>query len=311
MLNRNNKKYFSKGFSLVELSIVLTIIGIVLGNLLSIAAHRTDAAKIKETEEILTKVEQAFAQYFTEHRRIPCPAYSSSSPSSAAFGVNTTAWAPYICYGNAGVGGGLLSTGAVPTKTLQIPDEYAFDAWGRRITYAMVQNCNAADISTYNNYSGTDNIGYSCGYGSPDYGYRILNSSGNVTTNYAQIVLVSHGKNGKGAWTRSGSGKITASSDADEAENSDDDYIFVQKSKNSTFDDIVRFKTLEQIINDGKGINRNSSLNGYLCTIASTITSTTPAIICGSSSPATCATYMGTFATQITNLCFEPDSAFR
>jgi hypothetical protein len=146
----------------------------------------------------------------------------------------------------------------------------------------------------------------SCRTNNSSYAYLIYSAALTAITNEAKIVLVSHGKNGKGAWTRNGSGKITASSDTAEAENSDDDYVFVQKAKTSTFDDIVRYKTLNQLVAEGKGINYSSTYSyfKYLCTIASTITTTTAATFCGSSSPATCATYLGAFATQVTNMCF-------
>ena len=74
-----------------------------------------------------------------------------------------------------------------------------------------------------------------------------LCSKGNVTIRVASggttlasnipVVIVSHGKNGAGAYTQQGT-KLSASGDADEQKNSDNDNSFVSHTPTPTFDDL-------------------------------------------------------------------------
>ncbi|MGD9788311.1 MAG: type II secretion system protein [Sulfuricellaceae bacterium] len=61
---------------------------------------------------------------------------------------------------------------------------------------------------------------------------------GNIIANQIPAVIVSHGKNGLGAYSQDG-GQLALSSDVDEIENSNANADFVSKSPTATFDDLV------------------------------------------------------------------------
>jgi prepilin-type N-terminal cleavage/methylation domain-containing protein len=148
--------------------------------------------------------------------------------------------------------------GMVPTKTLGLSDDYAFDGWGRRIMYAVDMRFTAA--SAFTTIPATDSTPR----------MTVNDSSGNAKTTTAAYVLLSMGPNGHGALPR-GSGtanlNIAASRinvgsvNTDEQNNCDCsssaaatglDGVFVQKTatQDSTtpnhtndFDDAVAFGT--------------------------------------------------------------------
>ncbi|MFN7095871.1 MAG: type II secretion system protein, partial [Burkholderiales bacterium] len=87
------------GFSLVELSVVLILIGIAVGGLLSIATLKTDADKFKATEEVLDKIEEALIAYTATYQRIPCPGDASLATNNMNFGRSQRGGTVSICAG--------------------------------------------------------------------------------------------------------------------------------------------------------------------------------------------------------------------
>jgi prepilin-type N-terminal cleavage/methylation domain-containing protein len=272
------------GFTLIELSVVLMIMSIILAGVLSFMAEKTDADKYKETERRMEVVEKALAGFLAENGRLPCPGLLADTPGAATFGkAARNATTDYLCDSSIAAmdepAGSGNTTGVVPTKTLQISDEYAFDAWGRRINYNMQEKCNGAlndatslSIHDFNN----DTAGY-C-----NEMYNILNTSGGSVKDTAIYVLVSYGKNGHGAHNHNGDVQINAYAamatgaspdpvDASEKLNSRfktnilaspltaagfvaNGGSYVQKSRTPTFDDIVHYKTKAQLIREAGGM---------------------------------------------------------
>ncbi|MFN7038155.1 MAG: hypothetical protein ACK4OM_01100 [Alphaproteobacteria bacterium] len=332
-------------FTLVELSIVLVIISIITGSLLSIYTDKSEADKIRETEIILDKIEQALSNYLSEYGSLPCPGDASLAISNPKFGVATrNVTYMYFCDGTQpnwywDWTFGHIDYGTVPTKELQIPDELAFDAWGRRITYGVVEDCTISNIQniigsntpsvTNSNYFATDNFSNptNCGNYTSYYGFAIKDASGAVISpaNGVPYVLISHGKNGHGAYPRNGgtsriNAKVNLS--ADEINNGQmtaagvDQVtlgVFVQKAPNYTvgnnyFDDIVRYKTKDQLINSARAFVSPTSISGIvpyssnICNLATK--ALTPSNYCSSSSDANCTTYLQLIADQVNKLCF-------
>jgi hypothetical protein len=146
--------------------------------------------------------------------------------------------------------------GMVPTKTLRLPDDFAFDGWGRRIMYAVSKDF------TQPGAFGIINVFDTAGR------MTILNAEDVAKTTFAAYALTSFGANGHGAFPR-GSGTTNlnvvtsrinvGSTNIDEQNNCDCDSnavatgfdgVFVQKdatldpaSKLNGFDDIVVFAT--------------------------------------------------------------------
>lgn len=218
------------GFSLIELSLVMLIMSVVMGATLSIATDRIREEHIKQTELHLAKTAEALAAYAEQYRRIPCPADSSLPLDNGNFGVESE-----DC---------LIDVGMIPTKTLQIADDYAFDGWGRRIIYHMASPCS---ITT--NFNDDD----LCPSGSG----ITINSPAIDTprTTKAIFALVSYGENGFGAISHNGETRIgTTTASVEELENINGDTIYLQRSTTSDFDDIVLYNTRSLLIQKAGGL---------------------------------------------------------
>jgi type II secretory pathway pseudopilin PulG len=276
----NNKKKYQMGFSLIELSVVISIAASATVAFLSWTQPDTltDAQNAIETRDRINKIERAIEAFRVERDRLPCPAdpymridnsRNNSNPDSTAnthddtdfyendFGTEdldeTDSTVNDPIFGSVTTHGidCPVTTGAVPVQSLGLSNIYINDAWGRRFTYVISQNLCHMDEG---NESGlTDEESRSSGCTRNDY----ENNSGDISivsdsaatstfTNAAAYVLISHGSNGAGAFLPSGS-KLPASANTDEAENSNDDFVFVKKSNDGDYDDITSFKTKVQI----------------------------------------------------------------
>ncbi len=128
----------ASGFTLLELSIVLTIIAVMLGGAVAMFTAYSAKTTREDTDQRMRIVENALLNYRRANNRIPCPADITLATSVANFGIEAATAG--TCTGGtpaANFSSGNSVAGGVPTKTLQLPDEYAFDSWGRRIMYAV------------------------------------------------------------------------------------------------------------------------------------------------------------------------------
>jgi prepilin-type N-terminal cleavage/methylation domain-containing protein len=123
-------KLYQKGFTLVEMAVVLVIVGLLLGGLIVPISAQVDIQGFKNTNSNLEDIKEALIGYAIINGRLPCPASSTSS------GIEDP------------VGGGTcthLYDGFLPAVTLGItPTDssgYAIDGWGgntsNRIRYAV------------------------------------------------------------------------------------------------------------------------------------------------------------------------------
>lgn len=180
-----NKK--TQGFTLLEMSIVLTLIGV-----LTSGGMMAGLAFIQKRQEDVTKarmevIHSAIYSLILKEGRLPCPADRTFATSNASYGVEQ-ACASVAHSGN-------TAWGSVPTRTLSLPDEYMYDGWGRRFTYFVDTRVNAAaGLKTNYNLKTT-----------PYSGDMTIKNTSNITiTNNVIYALVSHGKNGHGAYSPAG-----------------------------------------------------------------------------------------------------------
>jgi type II secretory pathway pseudopilin PulG len=78
-----NKK---SGFSLLELSIILVIVGAVMAMSTTLGVEYIKKSKLKTTKERLVKIEEALDSYRKLNYRFPCPASMVITESTATFG---------------------------------------------------------------------------------------------------------------------------------------------------------------------------------------------------------------------------------
>lgn len=122
-----------RGFTLIELAIVILIMGLILGGLAMPLATQRENARYRESSEQLSDIQKAVEGFAQVNGFLPCPA----TPASA---------------GAAAGGGGVCTVqhGFVPATTLNIggsrnSDNLLLDAWGSPLRYSITNSDADAD----------------------------------------------------------------------------------------------------------------------------------------------------------------------
>lgn len=223
-----------KGFSLLEIAIVITIIGVSLGAGITVFNEYSRLSKIKQTQLRIQEIMEAIDHYADEFNSLPCPADSTVSFGDPAYGVSTFTTA---CDSETLNGGGSSSLlmGAVPTSTLNIYPSMAIDAWGRRMTYVIRENI--ADTN---------------GLDAADIDIDLRDFSGTTSYNNVVVIVMSHGSNGYGAYLgRGGSARIDPTGGISQEDNNNDETTYLHASVPvAGYDDILYFWTEQQVKDD-------------------------------------------------------------
>lgn len=178
-----------RGFTLVELSIVVAIVAVLVGGTLMLGGARLDQQRVNSTKERLDLIERALKNYAEVNGRLPCPADSRLTRSSTDYGkasgpngdcTTGTVKAPRSS--------GEVVSGAVPFIELALPADLMFDNWGRKFTYVVDRrytSTNAAKMNAQNSKCGS---------------IVVADASDVAITSNAMFVLISHGRDGHGAY---------------------------------------------------------------------------------------------------------------
>jgi prepilin-type N-terminal cleavage/methylation domain-containing protein len=236
-----------KGFSLIELAVVLVIIALMAGSVIALVNRHLDTDSYDKTAKTLQRIEEALQREVMLSGYLPCPAALDAALSSAAYGVATD------CNVAAPTGTTDISTiagtaddiriGAVPTRSLNLPDNVLMDAWNMRLTYVVVKDL-AIDTTKFNAYV------------KPASGGIIINdAAGNSTLDSTQAelfpayIILSHGNDKKGATVLSGASATGCTAGNMDSENCDNDDSFIDTAFNNSttivasfFDDIIVWK---------------------------------------------------------------------
>ncbi len=266
------------GFSLLEIAIVLTVIGIVLGMGLQAATRFAESESIDLTEARLDAIEAALVLYVSRNGRLPCPSAADAAADSAAWG-DEIARSGDVCTGTTGD-----AVRGVPWRELGLTADYALDGWRRRISYFVFQDAPTGAISLVKDgaLDATDCVFDAVGMagatvpdctGNPafqdfliDRGFRVQDENG-VDILFpdgwergggAAFVLVSHGADGCGAYDQSGDPLTACNIASAQADNSDYDTRFVEGPINQStdpedyFDDHIRFLSVHALVDKAK-----------------------------------------------------------
>ena len=128
----------SRGFSLVEIAIVLAILGFVL----TIGLQATGAYLSHERRKVslarVAGLDVALANYVAVQGRLPCPADGALPPGDANLGLERRA-ADGTCLVVAGPPiTPIMNRGVVPWVTLGLTETDALDGWNTRISYRTI-----------------------------------------------------------------------------------------------------------------------------------------------------------------------------
>lgn len=195
----------SRGFSLIEMAVVLFVIALVIGSLLVPLVTQVEQRQIGDTQKTLEEIKEALLGFAVANSYLPCPDTTGDGASDPA-----------------GAGACPNYEGFVPWTTLGVSRG---DAWGNRFRYRV------ASEFTNTPSSGT------CATGDGRMG---LCDTGNITVvtrtsskafqNLASnvvAVIVSHGRNGYGATSVDGSARAgVPGTNTDEAVNTDSNTTF-------------------------------------------------------------------------------------
>lgn len=255
ILSRRKK---NRGFSLVEISILLIIVGLLAAAAIDTYRDYLNRVYRADVEALITtKLKTSISNFVMNEKRFPCPADPTLAPSNINSGVEnclqTAPGAPRAvgtCSGRvcqvAGMrdvsGNGVneqVLVGAVPYATLGISLKDSVDPWNNKLTYAVTYTLTQEDktvpfVFGYNpsvargviSIRGTSQNA-STGVVSPI--GNTANADGLV--NAYDFIVLSHGPNGKGAYTYNGALKSSCTGVEADVENCDYDSTFVNAQK--------------------------------------------------------------------------------
>jgi prepilin-type N-terminal cleavage/methylation domain-containing protein len=212
------------GFTLLEITIVLFILGLLVVGLFGPLQTQIEARDRRQTVAALQQIGDALYGFALTHRRLPCPDTDGDGLSDPTFDPLDPTSA--IC---------AAGNGFLPWSELGVEQG---DAWGNRYTYAVTNPAFTRPDS--------DRL---CNAGDADGPHFDLCSSGALTVRsrgdnpatggtreskhelatYATgipAVVLSHGRNGHGATAIDGTARFSPSG-GDEAENADGDAVFM------------------------------------------------------------------------------------
>ncbi len=248
----------NRGFSLIEVALILVVVGLVSAGAVQIIGRLGDADKLTATSRQLDRIQKALQIYVVQNRCLPCPSngtlasdHANAGRSTVAGGGTYTGCTNSTCYGLAGG-----ENGAVPWFALGLSEDDATDAWKSRIRYAVAAGtvCQVGLAGV----QATDGM-VRCSITSYPAGGISINNLDTATTETtaAAYALVSSGRDRSLALISGGTTTDvygqTGVSASGQDENRDSDPVLATGSENSSsttshFDDITRHMSVPVMI---------------------------------------------------------------
>ena len=239
---------YAHGFSLIEIAVVLTIVGLIAGGMLTAWTSRLAQQRIDTTKSNAEAIKTALTLYISRNNRLPCPAMAGLAPGAAGYGQEAAT--PGTCAG-ATISGNVpnrAARGIVPWISLGLVSEAASDAYHNRFTYEVTLSQTNLTATTLPAMRGILSLHANApiAMAIAPTGNQIngcnATANDNSCNGFAVAVIVSHGKNGFGAFSEGGVA-LAAPASAEEIQNAGNNTAFVRTdySENPAnyFDDIV------------------------------------------------------------------------
>ena len=187
---------------------VLFIGGMLLVGVIQLATGLTENAKQKTTRENMQAVKLALQNFVGRTGRLPCPAVHTDAEAAATFGVEAPN--PGTCTGTVDLESGLARFGTLPWKTLGLSATSALDGSYNQFSYAVTRTATSTNLTTAGVMRGTLTVHTAAPTtnGLPATGNQINSCSTTAGDNscnlLASVIIISHGRNGLGAYTGAG-----------------------------------------------------------------------------------------------------------
>lgn len=167
----------SRGFSLVELAVVLVIFALLAGGLMMTLTTQQEIQRLSEVRRQLADIREALLGYVVVNGHLPPAAKQALVSGTEGAGLSEPG----------------LEFGVLPWATLGLPET---DPWGQRFTYRVdkefIEAPTAPALSGFKlGKTGTGNITLKDG------------NSVNIASNLP-VIVISHGRNGLGGYGRDG-----------------------------------------------------------------------------------------------------------
>ncbi len=201
-----------KGFSLLEIAVVLIVIGLVLGGGLAPLSAQLESAARNNTENKLELITESLVGFAMVNGRLPCPDIDSDGQENTR-----TVGGVQVCDTN---------NGKLPYQLLAIDDK---DAWKQRFSYFVSPDF--ADIANDTSCNSVSSASFTlCTAGT----LTLRDDTAQIIASQIPALVISHGKNW--ALPTSGRSPREAANFASSGDKYDQDY---SNTAGSEFDDLV------------------------------------------------------------------------
>ena len=268
---KRHGRILRNGFSLLELSLVLVVIGTITALGITFGVSMVESAQRTATNNVLDAIEDALYSFRVANNRLPCPADVTLASTNANYGVEASTGGD--CYSSGAVkanyqylvpkgastltpGGTYIVEGGVPTAALGLPNTFQVDGWGRKIVYSVWVPLTGASAFTV--YGITQNCG----------AIKVNDAAGHNRSIAGDYALVSFGPDGHGGYNSAGTRYSSGSTNTDAqanchctnaaVDNGSYAATYVQKEptvnpavSTDVFNGLVRYKERWQLANMG------------------------------------------------------------